>query len=123
MTARLPFLVASIVLAPALVLGVACSDDNGDGGATGDREQFERDVEERLSQIDEEIGDIENRIQEEGGNAGEDLEQRLDDLRDERSGLNDRLDDLRKASDEEWENVRDDIEGTLEDLDQRLEDF
>jgi septal ring factor EnvC (AmiA/AmiB activator) len=118
------FGLGSLLLAPLLVFGLACSDDgNNDDVTLDDREQFEQDAEARLQQIDSEINDLERRIELQGGDAQDDLETELDDLKDERDDLGEKLGDLREASDDEWETLKDDVEDSFDDLDRRLDEF
>jgi septal ring factor EnvC (AmiA/AmiB activator) len=127
MTRRTLSLLGGLVLAPVLVLGMACSSDDDpatdDGVALEDREEYEAEVESRLNAIDQEIDTLEGRIQEQGGDVQDDLDEELDSLKDDREELEEKLDDLRNASDENWGEVRDDIEDSLDDLDGRIDEF
>ena len=108
----------------AALLGVACTDDNGNGGSTGSengREVFIQDAEDRLSALRSELEELKDDIasgdlREVIDQQARAVEQRIDEAESE-------LDDIRASNDDEWEALKERFDEALGEAGSLLDDI
>lgn len=85
------------------------------------RQDYYRDVEARLRQLDLRIGDLRQRLDRAGHAQRGPLRTRLVDLEQRRAVIEDRLTAMRAASDSEWEQHRGALDGLTQDVEDAVQ--
>jgi predicted nucleic acid-binding Zn-ribbon protein len=109
----------------ALLLGLACSDDDSDDAGNGDsaseRDQFIQDAEEKLADLRAELDDVRNDLA--SGEASDEVEEQADNLEDRIHDAEAELNDIRASSDDEWEALKAKFNDAVGEADALIEDL
>jgi hypothetical protein len=107
-----------LILLMGLITGLgslgACAD-------RGSREEFRRDLQARLEQLDQKIGQLEERARQAKEDARPKMDAVVKELREKRQRAADKLRDVSNATDESWDRFKVDAKAAVDDLGETVE--
>jgi malate synthase len=92
----------------------ACAD-------RGSRAEFRRDLEVRLEQLDQKIGQVEDRARHAKDDARPKIDALVKELREKRQRAADKLRDVSNATDDSWDRFKVDAKAAVDDLGETVE--
>jgi DNA repair exonuclease SbcCD ATPase subunit len=102
---------------------VACGNDDGEsvGITDQDREQFEREVRDRLQEAERELDNLRERIPQ--GSGDEEVRRRITEAEERAEDLREQLRELEEASDEEFQRRREETRRMMDNLQSELQEL
>jgi uncharacterized protein HemX len=117
---------AGILLSTSLALVASgCGGGNDDHGQTQqqtqERDQIVAQMQNQMTQVDNHLDQISNRLQGSAGEAREELQEAHAKLARERQTLNTQLTEMRQSNESDWNQAHEDAQKALDDLASRVE--
>jgi chromosome segregation ATPase len=109
-----------VLLVLGLVVGLACANDAGSGQ---DRQEFQRDIESKIDQMEDKLADARERLEELPDESRPEMERQMDNLESQKEDLQEKLDDIQSASADQWEDAKTEIEQASENLESAFADL
>ena len=103
------------LLPVVLVLFVACNAQNKTAAG---REEFQRQLESQMANLDQQIQDAKDRASDLSGEDRAKVDESIAKLEERRSTLTSKLEAMKAAGDDEWEAYKTDLQEASKDLDQ-----
>lgn len=123
----------ALILAAAVALGafvtraprVADAADASPPAAAGEKQkdEYQQKAEDELAQLEQQLAELDRRIDAARGEAKAQLQRALDDLRKKRAVVRQRLDALRSSGEAAWRELREGIDSALEQLRKGLDEM
>jgi len=98
-----------------LLLFVACNAQNKTAAG---REEFQRQFESQIANLDQQIQDVKDRASDLSGDDRAKVDESIAKLEEQRSTLTSNLEAMKAAGDDEWEAYKTDLQEASKDLDQ-----
>jgi septal ring factor EnvC (AmiA/AmiB activator) len=103
------------LLPVVLLLFVACNAQNKTAAG---REEFQRQFEAQIANLDQQIQDVKDRASDLSGDDRAKVDESIAKLEEQRSTLTSKLEAMKAAGDDEWEAYKTDLQEASKDLDQ-----
>jgi septal ring factor EnvC (AmiA/AmiB activator) len=103
------------LLPVVLLLFVACNAQNKTAAG---REEFQRQFESQIANLDQQIQDVKDRASDLSGDDRAKVDESIAKLEEQRSTLTSKLEAMKAAGDDQWEAYKTDLQEASKDLDQ-----
>jgi chromosome segregation ATPase len=85
------------------------------------KEEYQKKMEARLKELDEQLDKIRADAQESTEEARAALDKRIEELETQRDAARKKLDEIRKTSAEKWENLKSEMDAVMNNLEEKIE--